>query len=189
MDIEQLIDLYISLKRIFYGKPFIPKPKSGSTDYNNLTKLFTLLLEQGIPYDEFILVNVRAYRRKKVFPSPVQLLGIKAFNRYSEYVNKRYKTGQLFRVDPHSVFIYKTNVYYPIEEFLLPFEKDQKVILIWVFAKEGKVEFEKEKFNKIWEIYQYVLGKYEWFKQTPPDSLLEWGKKLDALSKTKNSGN
>ena len=179
MSPDELIDLYISLKRIFYNKPFIARPKYDTKDYDNLTRLAVLLNERGVPCDEFILVNVRAYKYRNIFPNTAQLLGIKALNRYSEYAHKRYKMGTLFRVDPHSVLIYKTNIYYPIEDFIKPFEQDQKVIMIWVFAREGKTEFETGKTQKIYECYQYALAKYEWMKQTPPDSLLEWGGVLD----------
>ena len=183
MNPNELVEFYIALKRIFYNKPFIPKPKQDTKDWDNLTRLFILLKEQGIPYDEFILVQVRAYRRKNVFPNTAQLLGLKALNRYSEYANKRYKMGQLFKVDPHSVLIYKTNIYYPIEEFIKPFDQDLKALMVFSFIREGKTEFEPEKTRKINEITEFLLAKYEWFKQTPPDSLLQWKEKLDENEK------
>ena len=179
MSPDELIDLYISLKRIFYNKPFIARPKPETKDYDNLTRLAVLLKERGVPCDEFLLVNVRAYKYRQIFPNTSQLLGIKALNRYSQYANKRYKMGKLFRVDPHSALIYQTNIYYPIEEFTKPFDQDLKALMVFAFAREGKTEFESEKGRKIWEIYCYLLSKYEWFKQVPPDSLLEWGKKLE----------
>lgn len=178
MSPDELVDLYISLKRIFYGKP-IKAPKKDSKDYDNLSRLAVLLTEQGIPCDEFLLVNVRAYKRKNVFPYTPQLLGMKALNRYNEYAHKRYKMGKLFKVDPHSVFIYKTNVYYPIEEFLKPFDRDMKALMIFSFVREGKYTFEEEKGKKIQETAEYLLAKYEWYNQIPPDSLLEWKEKLD----------
>jgi len=184
MSPDELIDLYINLKRIFYNKP-IARPKPETIDYDNLTRLAVLLNERDVPCDDFLLVNVRAYKYKNVFPKTAQLLGIKALNRYSEYANKKYKKGNLFRTDPHSVLIYSTNVYYPIADFLKPFEQDQKVITVWVFAREGKTEFDTERGIKVWEIYQYTLAKYEWMKQTPPDSLLEWGKKLEEVRNEK----
>jgi hypothetical protein len=178
MTTEEVIELYISLERIFYNKP-IPIPKRSTKRWDDLNRLRTLLEENEIPCDEFILVNVRAYRRKNVFPKTEQLLGIKALNRYNQYANSRYFKGKLFRTDPSSVLIYSTNIYYPIEDFIKPFDKDTRVLLIWTFVKEKSIEFGKEKTNKLWEVYQYTLAKYEWFKQTPPDSLLAWGAQLD----------
>jgi len=184
MSPDELIDLYINLKRIFYNKPFLARPKYDTKDYDHLSRLAVLLNEREIPCDDFLLVNIRAYKYRNLFPNTSQLLGIKALNRYSEYANKKYKKGILFRTDTHSALIYATNIYYPIAEFMKPFEQDQKVITVWVFAREGKTEFEAEKGKKIWEIYQYTLAKYEWFKQTPPDSLVGWGKKLEERRST-----
>ncbi|MFH1625555.1 MAG: hypothetical protein ABID54_10445, partial [Pseudomonadota bacterium] len=82
MTTEELVDLYISLKRIFYNKP-IKKPKPDTVDWDNLNRLCILLTERDVPPDDYLLVNVRAYKRKNVFPKTSQLLGIKALNRYS----------------------------------------------------------------------------------------------------------
>jgi hypothetical protein len=174
MTTEELIVLYVSLKRIFFNKPFLKMPKEDSATWEYFNRLQILLEEKQIPGDEYILVNVRAYRKRNSFPYPSQLIGVRAFNRYSEYVNRKYTLGRLFRTDQYSVLIYATNVYYPIDDLIKPLNKDTRVLLIWTFVREGAMEFDKEKVMKLWESYCYVLAKYEWFKQVPPNSLLTW---------------
>jgi len=178
MNVDNVIDYYMSLKRIFYNKP-IPRPKPETNDYDDLIRLAILLNEQNIPYEEYILVNLQAYRRKKIFPRPNQLLGVKALNRYNEYARKRYTVGRLFRADPHSVCVYATNTYYPIEEFNKPFDKDLKALVVFSFVKEDKYQFDKQKLDKVWETAEYTLAKYEWLGLIVPDSLLAWKEKLN----------
>uniref|UniRef100_A0A6M3IRD3 Uncharacterized protein n=1 Tax=viral metagenome TaxID=1070528 RepID=A0A6M3IRD3_9ZZZZ len=177
-DIGKLLDFYISLKRIFYNKP-IARPKPETKDYNNLIRLGVLLDENGINYEDYILVNIQAYRKRKVFPRVDQLLGLKALNRYNEYARRKYKIGKTFRADTHSVCVYSTNIYYPIEEFHKPMDQDLKILMIWSFVKEGKVVFEKEKATKIWEILEYLIAKYELNGLEVPDSVLKWKKQLE----------
>ncbi len=184
MTTEEIADFYIGLKRIFYNKPFITLPKKFTQDWDNLNRLRVLLEENDIPPDEYILVNVRAYRRRNVFPQTSHLLGLKALNRYNTYRDKKYFYGKSFRTDASSALIYATKMYYPIEDFIKPFNQDAKVMLIWTFVKEKSVEFEKEKTEKLWEVYNYTLCKYEWFRQIPPDQLLEWGKQIEERRKT-----
>lgn len=183
MTTQEVVEYYTQLKRIFYNKP-IPVPKQRTSAWDNLNRMRVLCEENGIPPDDFILVNIRAYKRRNVFPKPEQLVGLKAFNRYNEYASKKYFKGQLFKNDPSSSLIYATNIYYPIEEFVRPMDKDMKVLLVWTYVKEGRTDFDQTKVEKLWECYCYTLAKYEWFKQTPPNSLLEWGVKLEERRKS-----
>lgn len=183
MTTEDLVAMYISLKKIFYNNPYLKPPKRETKDWDDLNRLRILLEENEISCEDYLMVHVRAYRRRNLFPRPHHLLSIKSLNKYSEHLRKSFVRGIKFRLDKYSALIYATNTYYTIDEFTKPFDKDLKVILVWTLIRENNVEFEKQKSDKIWEVAEYVLAKYEWAKQTPPDSLLKWKEKLDEARK------
>lgn len=175
---DNLLDFYVSLKRVFYNKP-IQKPARDTKAANEAIRLAVLLDEHGINYEDYILCNLQAYKKRKIFPRLDQLLGLKAMNRYNEYARKKYKIGQLYRADTNSVCVYATNVYYTIEEFHKPMDQDLKVMMIWTFVKEGKSNFERDKATKIHEVAEYMKAKYEFKGLTLPDSFIAWKEQLE----------
>lgn len=179
IDVSDLVEFYTQLKRVFFNKPFIKKPRDGSKDWSNLTILARMLDEINAPYEEYLMVQIRAYKMKHVFPSPAQLVGEKAMARYQRFVKAKYRMGQLYKADPTSVVVFTTNIYYPIEEFTKRFDSDIKAMMIFTYVREGKTEFPPEKLARIWETSEYLLAKYEWFGQALPNSLKAWKEKID----------
>lgn len=177
MSTEDLIHYYIALKREFYKIPMMQTPKPGGKQYEKLKEVAEIIDSLNGDVQEYLLQQVRVFKKRNLFPSPAHLAGQKCIDRYQQWLKlKKLRTGELFLTDKESVCIRKTGLYYDLKMFAGPFEDDDIFIHVSSLVKRGELP-EGDLIPLIWEI-EYVFAKYE-YKNTPvPKKLIDYNTKI-----------
>lgn len=181
--IDDILDYYIQLKRIFFNIPFIPIPKEGSKDYANLTALSDMF---GKDCMEYIILQVRTYKRRNVFPSTAQLLGNRAKERWGRHnrMTQAY-IGETYIEKDGIFYVKNTGQYYDVRQARCSIEEDYIVTSVMIDIRDN-LDFstwEEEGLKKLWLDTQYVLAKFEYKYRQPPDKLIEFVERVNDINK------
>lgn len=84
MQLNSFVKYYHTAKMVFFDR-VIPLPREDSQSYGDLAFLLQLLEGIGADPLEYLMVQVKHYKRRNKFPKTEELLEKRAFARYRRY--------------------------------------------------------------------------------------------------------
>ncbi len=172
--VDDLIDYYIGMKRVFYKNDFIRKPKEDSKEYQNLLKLYNVLTDNGFIYGDYLLFIVTVYRKRNIFPGAYSLFSEKAIGWYKRFLANRIEKPS-FLLTSDFVYIKSTGMYYKTSEFIRDFNRDSRYLSVVATNKSrGMESLSKEELGVLRRQLEYVVAKYEYMKRGVPEFLLSY---------------
>lgn len=126
-DYNNILEIYLTMKRIFTHNPYIQLQKSGK-QRESFAKFITLLEVMHADPTDYILFAIKYYAAMRVFPSPGHLLSQKLVNKYRYHQSLRnIYIYDMYNVERDKVFIYETAEEIPYKDLMLPVDSDARL--------------------------------------------------------------